>query len=74
MDSLRKAENEQTGFELPATCLHTPATGARGVWLEMGDHLGHFMDVMSLSLHIIAVSSNPLPPPNPPNLNPNLRS
>ena len=36
--------NEQTGFKAPATRL-TPSQAMKGVWLEKGDYLGHFMDM-----------------------------
>ena len=31
----------------------------KGVWLEMNNYLGHFMDMQLLNLHIIPVDSNP---------------
>ena len=34
--------NEQTGFKAPATRL---SPEVKGVWLEKGDYLGHFMDM-----------------------------
>ena len=39
------------------TFAFTPLLLAAGVWLEMGDHLGHFMDVKLLKLHTILVNS-----------------
>ena len=48
----------------------TPFATAKGVWLEMGDNMGHFMDVTLLSFKFFTpsqVNSNPLPPsPGPP--------
>jgi hypothetical protein len=31
----------------------TPFSRGKGVWLEVGDNMGHFMDVKLLSFHTI---------------------
>ena len=49
---LEKAErkHKESGFKAPKTRLHTAR--AKGVWVEMGDNMGPFMDVKLLSFSL----------------------
>jgi hypothetical protein len=59
MDSPWKADKEQTRFQAPETRLSHICQIAKGVWLEMADYLGHFLDMQLLR---IFAQSNPVPP------------
>ena len=49
MDNPWKADKEQTGFQAPETRLSHLCQIAKGVWLEKGDYLGHFLDMQLLN-------------------------
>jgi hypothetical protein len=53
-----KRPNKQSGYGARYPPSHL-LKEAKGVWLEMGDNMGHFMDVIFTQSQ---VNSNPLPP------------